>query len=377
MLTLKAHRVYKKKPPNHNNNMQFVDNFIIDNNNDGGGFFGGGGALPPPNMMPDLATMYLRTFVIQKRLALDNGSDAFDYIKNLLDQGADPNVQCDETGDTFLHNVLSHYYHVDNNRRKVAKLFDFFKLFIRSPHFNQYIVNNKGDAIIHKAAHMPPFHFLKLYLSEKAGNNIDVNIQDRGNNTALRIVCNTGISSLSLRTGGNTGTPKIIKLLLQAGANPNIANKLNFTPIFDVCHHMKLYVRSGVNPLQVIQMLLEARANPNIKPTLEIFEGRSCLHQLATECDLPLSGQICTILLMSSDAKLNAIDIHGRTPLDMAQLCDNIYVIDAINKFNQRNFSVTAMNHPRLAEGPSRGLSDELVKRIWDHSLDLRYTDKP
>ena len=77
---------------------------------------------------------------------------------------------------------------------------------------------------------------------------------------------------------------------------------------------------------------------------------------------------------MRGGAKLNVMDKRGRTPLDIAELRDNIYVIDAINTFNERIFSVAAMNHKRLAEGPSRDLNDDIISRIWNHSLDFSRT---
>ena len=116
-------------------------------------------------------------------------------------------------------------------------------------------------------------------------------------------------------------------------------------------------------------MLLDARADPNITPNnFHVLEKKTCLHQLALEWDLPVTGPICTILLMRGGAKLNVKDKNRCTPLDIAELFNNTYVIDAINTFNERIFSVAAMNHRRLAEGPSRALNDDVIRKIWNLS---------
>jgi len=309
----------------------------------------------------DFSTASLKAVVERRALILFDENDAFIRftrgLNRFLISGADPNVQCDSTGNTFVHNIFLY----TNNDSDKYKLLLLFRLFTRSPRFNQYTVNHHGDAIIHKAVKVHSLDFLQLYLQT---GGIDVNVQDRGKNTALQIACNTELTIM----GDSTPVQKI-KLLLDTGANPNIANGQNFTPIFDVCHYLESYVRCNVDPLPAIQFLLDAKADPNITPTLDIFEKRSCLHQLATEYDCPVSGQICTMLLMRSEAKLNAVDRNGCTPLDIAKRCGNTFVIDAINTFNERMFSVGAMDHKRLAGGPSRLLSDDVMRKILDLSL--------
>lgn len=314
------------------------------------------------NHIANLSTASLKAVVESQRLVLTDENNNFTvFVSSLnvvLTSGADPNVQSDSNGNTFVHNIFP-YTNDDSHKNKLLML---FRLFTRSPRLNQYIVNRRGDAIIHKAASVHYPEFLQLYLEKGC---IDVNIQDRAKNTALRIACNTGITSR-----GDTTVVQKIKLLLDAGANPNIANVHNFTPIFDVCHQLESYVRCYVDPLPVIRMLLDAKADPNIIPTFPLFEKRSCLHQLATECDFPVSGEICTFLLMRSKATLNAVDGNGCTPLDVAKRCRNTFVIDAINTFNERNFSIGAMDHKRLAEGPSRLISNDVMRIIMDLSLD-------
>ena len=316
-----------------------------------------------PEISAESATEFLKE-IVEDNVVLpgDENGDFNRFLQHLayiLMSGADPNVKSDSTGNTFLHNVLS-FSHINGNEFKLMKL---CRLFLLSSRFDQYIVNNNGDAIIHKAAGIDCPYFLQLYLRR---NGTDVNIQDRAKNTALRIVCNTGIT----RNGDATPVQKM-KLLLNAGANPNIANEQNFTPIFDVCYRLQSYVSNDVDPLPVIEMLLEAGANPNITIVNHAaLDTKTCLHQLASYGGLRVSGEICTILLMKGGAKLNVKDRHGRTPLDVAELCDNIYVIDAINTFNERMFSIGAMDHKRLAEGqPSRLLSDDVMRRIMNLSL--------
>jgi hypothetical protein len=72
--------------------------------------------------------------------------------------------------------------------------------------------------------------------------NIDLEVTDQDGFTPIYSAC-------------NRNNPELAKLLLEHGANPNVATKDGFTPIFKAC--------SGKNP-ELAKLLLEYGANPNV-----------------------------------------------------------------------------------------------------------------
>ena len=148
---------------------------------------------------------------------------------------------------------------------------------------------------------------------------------------------------LACAIGGN---PNTVSLLLEAGANPNIANKRGMMPIHyaairNFTDIIKLLVEAGVsievkdnegqtplhhatnrNSVNAVQFLLEAGTNPN---TVNIY-NRTPLHiaasynkrsdELAKYSIVNNTG--VTKLLLDAGANTEVKDTKGKTPLDYA-----------------------------------------------------------
>jgi uncharacterized protein len=107
------------------------------------------------------------------------------------------------------------------------------------------------------------------------------------------------------------GHLSLVKLLLDKGANPNIASKNQFkvAPIHSAC---------AISHFDIVKLLIEHGANVNIKQ----MQGVTPLHSAAHNGQTKLAK-----LLIDSGADLNAKMDNGNTPLFMA---------------NEKNFQETA-----------------------------------
>ena len=94
--------------------------------------------------------------------------------------------------------------------------------------------------------------------------------------------------------------PRIVKLLLEYGANPNARMNNGQTPIF---------IASYFGDLKSMKMLIEHGADVNVKDHL----GNTPLHK-AAEGDSPKAAE----LLLSHGADIHAVDKEGNTPLHIA-----------------------------------------------------------
>ena len=161
-------------------------------------------------------------------------------------------------------------------------------------------------------------------------NGADVDVRDRHENTPLRATCNSGFLD-------------IVKWLLDHGADVNTQNHELWTPLHSAADH---------GHLQIFQMLIEHNANIHNRT----YSGASLLHvaaspqvkhsqchvdmmqilldhgtnpnTLANDNSTPLhfsswwhgrqGGVEGTRLLLKHGAIIDAVDIEGRTPLQLA-----------------------------------------------------------
>jgi uncharacterized protein len=98
----------------------------------------------------------------------------------------------------------------------------------------------------------------------------------------------------------------VVKVLLERGAKPSVPSRdQGFTPL-----HSAVATDAGDAIHEIVRLLLDAGADPNAKS----HEGGTPLHSAAFTGDLAIAK-----LLLASGADLEATDGKGRTALDLAR----------------------------------------------------------
>ncbi|XP_014233436.1 ankyrin-1-like [Trichogramma pretiosum] len=185
---------------------------------------------------------------------------------------------------------------------------------------------------------------------------LQVNSQDKLGNTALH-----------LAVGLDDGCKNLVELLLQNGANPNLPNKYDLTPVHDKRGQTPLHyaLPQGYNK-ETVQVLLKNGANPN---QVDV-EGLTLLHILCNngrdfgKNDVDLSD----LVLMIKDGthqplKVDTIDKYGRTPLYYALL----------QSYNKRIVQVLLKNgaNPNQVDGEGSTLLHVLCNSDRFFDVDL------
>src|SRR5688572_13345319 len=111
----------------------------------------------------------------------------------------------------------------------------------------------------------------------------------------------------------------VVKALLERGAKPSTPSRdQGFTPL-----HSAVATDAGEATAEIVRLLLEASADPNAKSK----EGGTPLHSAAFTGDLEIAE-----LLLAYGADPNATDPMGRTPLDVARDRKNVEVATALRE---------------------------------------------
>jgi len=119
--------------------------------------------------------------------------------------------------------------------------------------------------------------------------------------------------------------PGVVKALLDRGAKPSLPSRdQGFTPL-----HSAVANDAAGSERDIVRLLLEAGADPNAKSR----EGGTPLHTAAFTGDLDVAE-----LLLAHGADPNVTDPKGHTPLDVARERKNVEV-------------ATALHHAALKQG--------------------------
>ena len=246
-----------------------------------------------------------------------------DTIKLLLDKGLDKYVNSkDHVGDTPLHIATV------NSHTEIANI-------LIEAGADIHAINSGGHNMLHSAAMSEDgSDTLRLFLTHKM--DAELNAEDQDGNTPLHFTCNTMIEKYEQAL-----------ILLEAGANVNARNHKQETPLI-------IAVNTFKNNKDLIRLLVEHGADicaedsagmiplyhayqeqnaENIQALLDVGadlhavnrEQQNVLHTMAKQYS-PLSFTLADRedkiirLLQENDLskELNAVDIHGDTPLHCA-----------------------------------------------------------
>ena len=147
--------------------------------------------------------------------------------------------------------------------------------------------NRDGVTALHLTAYNNQPRMTKVLLQRGADPNGGLETNQKLSRTPLQQAC-------------KTRDPNIARILIDAGANPNIADPGD--------HRTPLHTASQFAP-ESVELLLKTKADPNLRDNA----GNTSLHHAARENRVRIVP-----LLISHGADINAKDGEGRTPLDVA-----------------------------------------------------------
>lgn len=226
--------------------------------------------------------------------------DRVEVINFLLASGADPNKK-DKTGDTALHATLDYYniYPLSTHLVEAEKLYA--SIIASGADLNAR--NAKGQTIIHLLTTAEAFrteyipHELRLHLLRLFdATNVDFNLFDNEKTTPLLAAVKYKLK------------PEVVRALLAAGANPNLANSYGRTPLMEA-------VVANTFEDDIVKALIAARPAINAQDN----DGASAL---LLAC---INGRRISIIssLIAAHADVNLPDKTGRTPLLAASALEN------------------------------------------------------
>ena len=252
------------------------------------------------------ATPYLSTVICDTadgqsplHIAMDRGEETI--IQQLLTRKADPNMK-DLLGNTSLHLAV---------QLKQAKELNFLK----------YNLSVRASICVEDRCHIPASHqqcHIET-LHTIIDNGVDVNAVNNRDQTALWFAC-------------CDGQMDFVKILLDKGANPNLADENGdsslHAAIYGCCspetiqeiidHDAQVNAvnKDGASPLllacssaqkESVKLLLKAKADPNIA----YVDGDTSLHvAVAADCSKDTLQEI-----IDCGTDVNAVNKRGRTPL--------------------------------------------------------------
>lgn len=186
--------------------------------------------------------------------------------------------------------------------------------------------------------------------------NKGVNPNANSYETSIR-VGTIDIATTPLCVAAENGTKDVVKLLLDAGAEPNIADGYGDTP---------LYSATKKNHTDVVKLLLNAGVEPNVADKYGDTPLKLAVHN---------GCKMLVKLLLDRGAEPNITDNGGRTPLYWAASRDHEDVVKLLLAAGADPNIENNLGHTPLSEAKQMG-HKEVVKRIEIHLQQMKPIQK-
>ncbi|CAB0042968.1 unnamed protein product [Trichogramma brassicae] len=270
-----------------------------------------------------------------------------EVVEKFLKLGQDPNVVWRETGDSPLHLAMEYY-----QPRVISSLL--------SKDADPNLANEDGSTCLHLAAKRK-FDDLAEMVFERSLRPVLVDARDREGKTPLQQALQ-----------GDDGRPKILRVLLLGGADPNAADENGWTPL----HHLCRRHDQGRGPADFFFETIDEYAAKRLNVDAQDESGETPLH-LAVRSD---NREMLELLLLRRGADPSLANYaKGETPLHCAMSRDDNFLshlpkpflelIDRCGgKLDARDKSGDTPLHSALRLG-RRVWASELLRRGADPNL--------
>ena len=200
--------------------------------------------------------------------------------------------------------------------------------------------NNHEMTLLMEACKNNYTEIVELLLSYKK-NEIDINKKNTQGSTALMFA-------------SENGNAKIVKLLIENGANPDLQNNSGLTALMLACDNLKN---------EVIKLLIENNANINL-------EDKNSNTALMIACE---KNDIETVeLLINKNVEINHKNKTLNTPILLATT-NNYYEVVEILARNGADVNSTDINGVSPLIQASISGYDEIVKTLINHNVNVNY----